>query len=124
MASNTKTTYYRFIIEGRPASKKNNRRNFGRTSLPSLAYMRYREEALPQIITQFNDKKIFMPVRINITFYQKGRLRQDIDNALSSVLDLLQEGGVIADDNLVTEVTAKKISGKQYWSTEITLREV
>jgi len=109
----------KIFIKGRPASKKNSRRNFGHISLPSIAHERFKTEALYQLLTQRPKEPLDVPVRIDLTFFQKGRYRQDLDNAISSVLDVLQEGRVITDDHLVQKIVAEKISGCADWETVI-----
>lgn len=46
------------------------------------------------------------PISLTMTFYFKGKHRKDLDNAASSVLDVLRDSGVIEDDDwrYVTEL--------------------
>lgn len=117
----------KLIIKGRPASKKNSRRIFGKVSLPSVAYERFQAEAVLQIREEMHKKgwtKISIPVRIDYVFFQKGRMRQDVDNAMGSVNDVLQDAGLIQDDNLIVKGTFEKIGGCPNWSTYITIRNL
>lgn len=107
------------ILEGRPASKKNSRRNFGHISLPSKAYEAFRESALWQLKTV--KARFDSPVSISVHFQQKGRLKQDLDNAIASIGDVLQESGILADDTLIEEIHATKKGGFKDWKTEITI---
>lgn len=54
------------------------------------------------------------PLKIAVEFGHKDRLRRDSDNQLSSILDLLQDAGIISDDRWTEvpkiTVTAKKTS--------------
>ena len=109
-------------ILGRPASKKNNRRNFGKVSLPSLAYEKFRETALWQL--KIVKDRFDTPVFIDYHFYQKGRLSQDSDNAQASINDVLQEAGIISDDTLITEGHFKKSGGYKDWSTTVEIKQL
>lgn len=106
------------IIKGRPHSKKNSRRNFGHVSLPSLAYERFKHDALGQL-KAYRLPTYTEPVRMAVLFRQKGRMRSDLDNGLSSIMDVLQDAGVLTDDTLVTEVYAKKEGGYKEFETEV-----
>lgn len=106
-------------ITGRPASKKNSRRNFGRVSLPSLAYERFHTEAMGQLLGKTPKDAYTGDVMLEIDLYIKGRLRQDWDNAAASIGDLLQDAGVIADDDQVVVGTVIKHRGAPDWKTEI-----
>src|SRR5262245_35418860 len=97
-------------ILGRPVSKKNSRvlvrrpgsRGRGILSLPSHAYERFRASALAQLHSQVRPHApLTCPVRVDYTFYQKGRLRQDVDNAIASINDILQEAEILFDDDLI-----------------------
>lgn len=110
-------------ILGRPASKKNNRRNFKNISLPSKAYERFEREALPQLWGKIL-KPIAVPVFVSYVFHQKGNYKQDLDNAISSVCDVLQEAGILQDDTLIEMISAQKIMGAKEWSTEIHIEEI
>jgi len=79
----------KITIKGlRTISKKNNRVNFSRVSLPSKAFRRFEKEALEQIGT-------FEPLKgklsIKICFDMKGKLDTDIDNMVSSIFDILEK---------------------------------
>lgn len=109
-------------ITGRPASKKNNRRNFGHVSLPSKAYERFHEDALWQLKTvqaRFTGK-----VRIDYWFMQKGKMRQDVDNAMASINDVLQDAGIIWDDNDVYVGSFEKLPYAADWSTRVLIQEI
>lgn len=49
------------------------------------------------------------PLKITIEIWQKDRIRRDLDNQATSVLDALVAGGVIADDSVdvIQELTIK-----------------
>lgn len=96
-----------YIIHGGVPSKKNSRINTrsGR-SFPSKEYSEWHDAAAKEIqaqgITTF-DKVKFIEIEC---FFGTNR-RQDLDNKLSSILDLLKDISVIKDDcwQVVPEIT-------------------
>lgn len=110
------------IIEGkRPASKKNSRRNYGRISLPSKAYLNF--HALVGLDLIPYQGSITKPFKINIDYTIKGKYHQDLDNTVSSILDVLKDYQVIIDDEYCLEIIAKKQQGKD-WKIVIQLEEL
>ncbi len=113
---------YEFVINGRPASKKNSRRNFGRVSLPSEAYIKFESNALSQLLPM-GLKTMTEPLGIIAHFKTKGKYRQDLDNALSSIFDVLTKAKVIQDDDLIKEAHVTTECGYDEFSTEIVLTD-
>lgn len=87
-----------YTLTGSVPSKKNSRINTrsGR-SFPSKAFTEWHKDAEAQILTQglvrFNK-----PVVIQGDFYFENNIRRDLDNRLSSILDLFTDLGIIEDD--------------------------
>ncbi len=83
---------------GRIPSKKNNRRNYGTTSLPSKRFLEWQESAAYQLIKH---KGICIEgvTRIQMDFYFPDNRKCDLDNKSSSVLDMLVKIGILKDDN-------------------------
>ena len=98
-----------FLIEGNTPSKKNQRQMFvknGRMiNIPSKRYKEWHDQAMWQLK---GVKKLKPPYEITTVFWFKDKRRKDLDNAQSSVLDLLQDVGIIEDDDakLLTKITA------------------
>lgn len=69
-------------------------------------------------------KKICKPFELTVNYHMKGNYRQDIDNAVSSVLDCLTDYGVIEDDDLCRKITATKDSGNKDWLCEVLIAEL
>lgn len=109
-----------FIIPLRVASKKNNRRNFGRISLPSKAYEKF-HSLVAQYLLPYRNLKITTPFELEITYRIKGKYKQDVDNVLSSVLDCMQDYGLIVDDNLCYRADIVKIGGNLNWYCAVTI---
>jgi len=109
-------------IEGkRVASKKNNRRNFGHVSLPSKAYEKFHDLVGLDLIPW--QGAITKPFRMHVDYTIKGKYHQDLDNAISSVLDALVDYQVIPDDDLCLEISATKNHGPQ-WVCLVSLEEM
>ena len=104
----------RFIIQGETPAKKNSRiflKN-GR-NIPSKRYQEWHKQAREQILSQglvqhedMNSPTRNLPqypisseVTIKLTFYHGDLRRRDSDNGTSSVLDLLTDCQILADDN-------------------------
>lgn len=87
-----------YRLTGSIPSKKNSRINTrsGR-SFPSKAYTDWHEQAEQELIAQglsFFEK----PVRIQADFYFGDNIRRDLDNRITSILDLFTDLGIIKDD--------------------------
>ena len=105
-------------ITGRPIVKKNNRTNTGRGfTVPSKRYRQWESDALWQL-TQYGQRWTGK-IAVTLTFQMKGRLDADLDNLVTSVLDVLQESGAIDDDKNVVSLHATKHSGFEEWVTII-----
>lgn len=123
----------KITIVGRPASKKNSRRVFMHKythrmmNLPSQAYDNFRASAIPQIKQHMyyqSFKPFANPIKVDYIFYRKGKLKQDISNAMASIEDVMQDAGLIIDDELIQDGTFKRFSGCEEWKTEITITEI
>lgn len=106
-------------IPGRVPSKKNSKRIFrrgGRTIvLPSEGYERWKKQALKVI----KKKLIPSPYYVTYIFRMKGKARSDLDNMIASVNDVLQDAGVLDDDNNILEIEASKQGEEEEYKTEI-----
>lgn len=86
------------VLEGNVPSKKNSRINRGDgKSFPSKKYMDWEESALQQLRLQTRER-FFNPVAIEVIIYFGTNIRADLDNRLTSILDMLVEGVVLRDD--------------------------
>jgi len=85
-------------LEGNVPSKKNSRINRGDgMSFPSKKYVEWELDALKQ--TRLQTKVRFIkPVSIEVIVYFGTNIRADLDNRLTSILDMLVEGLVLKDD--------------------------
>lgn len=88
----------RYRLVGSIPSKKNSRTNTrsGR-SFPSKAFADWQEYAMSEILVQ-GLVKFKNPIRLTVAISFKDNRRQDLDNRISSILDMLVKVGVIEDD--------------------------
>lgn len=96
-----KSMEYTYILQEETPAKKNNRMTLrnGRT-IVSKRFIVWHAGAVVQIYSQKRPAiPIETPTTIKARFYHKDRVRRDSDNQITSILDLLKDTGVIADDN-------------------------
>ena len=91
-----------FIIDGETPAKKNSRIVNTKTgrSFPSKRYTEWHKSAQMQLLSVWKHfKPIDVPCKIHMTFTHGDLRRRDSDNGTSSILDLLVDCGILADDN-------------------------
>ena len=104
------------IIRGRVISKKNNHAGGNnRFFITSKRYKEFETDALWQI----KGKKLSSQTNIRLVFNMKGRLDTDLDNMITSVIDVLQKGGLIVNDKTLIHIDAYKEYGATNFYTEI-----
>ena len=100
-----------YTIYATVRSKKNSRRvgvNRGRVfSIPSKAYESFKEEALQELMGQ-KPKDLVPPYSVYYRFYTKGKRTIDLDNAITSINDVLQEARIIGDDGHIKAIHARR----------------
>lgn len=64
------------------------------------------------------------PLWMRVKYEIKGKYNQDVDNALASIGDCLQDYGIVEDDNLLTDVHIVKSNGHKDWRIVIQLEEI
>lgn len=86
------------VLEGSVPSKKNQRINRGDgVSFPSKKFVQWQDDALKQVRMQTR-QRFYVPVGIEVIVYFGTKVRADLDNRLTSVLDMLVEALVLRDD--------------------------
>lgn len=94
--SNHKTV--ELVLDGNVISKKNSRINRGDgVSFPSKKYMDWQKLAMQQVRLQTRER-FFKPVSIEVIIYFGTNIRADLDNRLTSILDMLVECIILRDD--------------------------
>jgi Holliday junction resolvase RusA-like endonuclease len=76
-------------------------------SIPSKAYDEFKQQALEELMCQ-KPKDLPPPYRVSYLFLLKGKARIDLDNAVASINDVLQEARIIRDDGYIVQMWAKK----------------
>jgi len=102
----------RYVIEGRPASKKNSHRvrhGRGRSFVGnSGAYLRWADGAVTQLQFQRGSVATIpssQMLHASVAVYLAKGQRMDIDNALGGPFDVLQAAKVIANDAQIKSLT-------------------
>lgn len=96
-------------LTGNIPSKKNSRINLkSGVSIPSAKFTAWQNDAIWQIKQQ-KRKRFVKPVRLEVTVYFGTNARADLDNRITSILDMLVEAMVLQDDKwqYVPEIHAK-----------------
>lgn len=94
--SNHKTVELR--LEGNVPSKKNSRiRTRSGSYIPNKNFYEWQDDALRQLRTQTRER-FYNPVKVEILIYFGTNIRADLDNRVTSVLDMLVESLLLKDD--------------------------
>lgn len=94
---------FEFTVCGETPSKKNGLSFSGKTKVPykSKSYRKMKPLILLQMRRQWADMKartIDSPVEISFSFTHKDNVRRDSDNQVSTLLDIMQEAGILKND--------------------------
>lgn len=105
------------IIYGKVVGKSNNYQTVpdgkgGKRIIKNDAIRQY-ERLFARQCKIYRDKNINVPFRFDVTVYFPS-MRQDLDNALKTILDCLQYCHAITDDNLCREIQASKRIDKHH----------
>lgn len=102
---------------GRVISKKNNHAGGGKFFITSRAYKQFETGSLWQLkkVKEVYDGEI----SVRLSFMMKGKLDTDLDNMVTSVIDVLQKAGIIVNDKKVMEIKAEKSHGHDEFMTII-----
>lgn len=94
--SNQQTVELR--LEGNVPSKKNSRiRTRSGSYIPNKAFYDWQDDALKQVKAQTRARGL-TGVGVEVVIYFGTNIRADLDNRLTSILDMLVEGLVLRDD--------------------------
>lgn len=95
---------YHYLIEGETPAKKNSKiRTRTGYMIPSAAHQKWHQDAILQLHGQISRMRkqpepIEYPVQIILQFFHGDMVRRDSDNQASSIMDLLQDAKLLADD--------------------------
>ena len=94
----SQNNYIELTLDGNVPSKKNSRvRTRSGSSIPSKAFYDWQDAALQQVRIQTR-VRFLKPVSIEVIIYFGTNVRADLDNRLTSILDMLVEALVLRDD--------------------------
>jgi len=104
-------------LSGVIPSKKNSRLCASRggriVNIPSASYTDWHKRNLSSIVyqLQYIPRAVRVPCAVSLVVRYPDRRRRDLDNALSSVLDLLVDAGILPDDSW-TAVERMEVRGE------------
>lgn len=85
-------------LQGSTPSKKNSRINRGDgKSFPSKLFVQWQRDAIRQVRLQ-TKVRFLKPVSVQVIIYFGTKARADLDNRVTSILDMLVEALVLPDD--------------------------
>lgn len=86
------------VLDGRVPSKKNSRAHTATgISVPNNKFIQWQNDALKQVRAQTR-QRFYVPVRVEVIVYFPTMGRADLDNRVTSILDMLVEALVLRDD--------------------------
>lgn len=119
-------TYF-FTLAGETPAKKNSRITLKNgMTIPSKNYREWHKAALQELALQTKpESPIDSAVRIQLRFIHGDLRRRDSDNGCSSVLDLLTDAGILADDNwqIVRQIRVQNEYSKNKAKCEIAISD-
>lgn len=104
-------------IPGRVRIKKNGRRHIGKgKNIPSALFMAWERNSSIDVLRAMPAFRQYLPIKVycraEFEFHFKNFQNEaDTSNCVEGPQDLLQKVGVIENDKLIVEFTAKKIMG-------------
>jgi len=99
----------KLILEGNVPSKKNSRvHTRSGASIPNKRFVQWQESAMWQVRQQTRERFI-TPVNVDAIIYFGTRSRADVDNRLTSILDMLVEMVTLSDDAYQYVVSGRAI---------------
>lgn len=92
-------------IKGHVPSKKNSKRRVQRGAhvfmIPSAAHEVWHADAMMQVRYQYSNTKgaVLVARSVQIEFFARDKRGNDLSNKAESIMDLLVDAGILADDN-------------------------
>lgn len=115
------------ILNGRPASAKNSKRIFHKGGkvivLHSKAYTRFLNEQAATLYQVPKEQRFLKDEHLEVKYYffQKGSMTQDIDNAQTTINDVLQTTGIIGDDEQIKRAYQVIVPNAEQWQTIVVI---
>ena len=116
-------------LAGEAPAKKNSRITLpGGRTIPSARHRAWHFDAMAQAASQLGGRRPerSSPCRVEMDFWHGDRRRRDSDNGASSVLDLLVDAGVLADDRweIVQEIRVRNFYDKGKARCEVRVLDI
>ena len=105
---------YKFIVGGRPMTKKNSMTKTRYGLMQSKQYRGYEKMALYQLMTQKprGFRAIDCAARMNVEYYMPNRKGwPDLFGLVQATADILEKAGIVADDGYIADVGYSCIAG-------------
>lgn len=105
---------YKFIVDGRPMTKKNSMTKTRYGLIQSKQYRDYEKAALCQLMTQKprGFRAIACAARMNVEYYMPNRKGwPDLFGLVQATADILEKAGIVADDGYIADVAYSCIAG-------------
>ena len=99
-----------------------NRRTGKMFPVSSKAYLKFKRDSLAQLFL-INDS-FENSVHIDYLFCTKGKQKIDIDNAMASINDILEDSQILKNDSLIKSTYARLEHGYQEWKTYVRIIEI
>lgn len=116
-----------FTLHGAPMSGTNSKQRLQMGNrvvmLPSRRAVEWQRDMVAQLQAKHQAPAIAGPVSLSLSFFRQKRVG-DLDNFAKPVLDALQKAGVIANDNLVSELHMYRLYDRANPRTEIVITEL
>lgn len=105
---------YKFIVDGRPVTKKNSMTKTRYGLIQFKQYRDYEKAALCQLMTQKprGFRAIDCAARMNVEYYMPNRKGwPDLFGLVQATADILEKAGIVADDGYIADVAYSCIAG-------------
>lgn len=105
---------YKFVIDGRPMTKKNSMTKTRYGLIQSKQYRAYEKAALGQLMTQKprRFRTIACATRLNVEYYMPNRKGwPDLFGLVQATADILEKAGIVEDDGYIADVAYSCIAG-------------
>ncbi len=119
---------YRFVIHGRPMTKKNSLQKTRYGLIQGKAYREYAKDAIWQLKGQIRPiHPIDCAITMTATYYMPNRKGwPDLFGLVQATADILESAGIIEDDGYIAEIGGSMIAGidAEDPRVEITVSEI
>jgi len=77
------------------------------------------EDAILILRSMYNGKPINKPVAVEVVYAFKDNRKRDLDNLTKTLLDVLEDAGILDDDKLVYKLSIEKRTKQEKEKTEV-----